>query len=84
MVTTSASGTQKGQAYKRQAPIAISYFKALRDTPIKSEFAARFPRSGNEGSNPVPFEVEIAEFIDRNPIIVRFKRNHPSRLNYSY
>jgi CRISPR-associated protein Cst2 len=70
MLTTSASEDQKGQAYKRQAPIAISYFKALRDTPIKSEFAARFPRAGSEGSNPVPFEIEIAEFIGRLNILI--------------
>lgn len=54
-------------AEKRQAPVALSYFKALRDTPTKAEFAARFPRAWGEGNveNPVPFEVEIAEFIGR-------------------
>ena len=54
-------------ARKRQAPIALSYFKALRDTPVKAEFAARFPRPWGkmEEENPVPFEVEVAEFIGK-------------------
>lgn len=52
-------------AIRRQAPIALSYFKALKDTPIKAEFAARFPRSIEKGSHPVPFEVEVAEFIGK-------------------
>jgi len=56
----------KGEiAHRRQAPVALSYFKALRNTPIKSEFAARFPRVGSEGENPVPFEIEVAEFTGR-------------------
>ncbi|MEM4312115.1 MAG: type I-B CRISPR-associated protein Cas7/Cst2/DevR [Nitrososphaerales archaeon] len=57
-------------AFRRHAPIAISYFKALKDTPIKSEFAARFPREFGEKSNPVPFEVEVAEFIGRLNTII--------------
>lgn len=54
-------------ARRRQGPIALSYLKALRDTPIKAEFAARFPRpwSKKEEENPVPFEVEVAEFIGK-------------------
>src|SRR5215469_2761771 len=44
MMTKGRTPGQPGEAYKRYSPIAISYFKALRDTPIKSEFAARFPR----------------------------------------
>ncbi|RLG16582.1 hypothetical protein DRN69_00535 [Candidatus Pacearchaeota archaeon] len=52
-------------ARRRQAPIAFSYFKALKDTPTKAEFAARFPREGKEEENPVPFEVEVAEFIGK-------------------
>lgn len=70
MVTIGRSENQKGRAYKRHAPIAISYFKALRDTPITSEFAARFPRSSEKGSDPVPFEVEIAEFIGRLNVLI--------------
>ncbi|MEM2260646.1 MAG: type I-B CRISPR-associated protein Cas7/Cst2/DevR [Candidatus Aenigmatarchaeota archaeon] len=52
-------------AVRRQAPIALSYLKALKDTPIKAEFAARFPRSIEKESAPVPFEVEVAEFIGK-------------------
>lgn len=54
-------------ARRRQSPIALSYLKALRDTPVKAEFAARFPRpwSKREEENPVPFEVEVAEFIGK-------------------
>ncbi|AFU57334.1 putarive CRISPR-associated protein, DevR (Cas7) family [Candidatus Nitrososphaera gargensis Ga9.2] len=59
-------GQKKGViALRRQAPIAISYLKSLRNTPIKSEFAARFPRTDGDGENPVPFEIEVAEFIGR-------------------
>jgi len=57
-------------ARRRQAPIALSYFKALKDTPTKAEFAARFPREGKEEENPVPFEVEVAEFIGRLNCII--------------
>jgi len=65
----------EGETFRRHAPVALSYFKALKDTPIKSEFAARFPRprkekSESEESNPVPFEVEVADFIGRLNIIV--------------
>ena len=57
-------------ARKRQAPIALSYFKALKDTPIKAEFAARFPRERKEEENPVPFEIEVAEFVGRLNCII--------------
>ena len=69
--------TGKGkETYKRYSPIAVSYFKALRDTPIKSEFAARFPRDDEiestekKKSDPVPFEVEVAEFIGRLNVLI--------------
>jgi CRISPR-associated protein Cst2 len=58
----------RGQnARRRQGPIAFSYFKALKDTPIRAEFAARFPRAwGNRTEeNPVPFEIEVAEFMGK-------------------
>jgi len=55
---------------RRQAPTAFSYFKALKDTPTKAEFAARFPREGKEEQNPVPFEVEVAEFVGRLNCII--------------
>lgn len=61
MVTTGRGET----ARRRQAPIALSYLKALRDTPIKAEFAARFPRVGEKEKNPVPFEIEVAEFVGK-------------------
>jgi CRISPR-associated protein Cst2 len=70
MVTRGRSGAEAGKSFRRHAPIAISYFKALHDTPIKSEFAAKFPRTGDKESNPVPFEVEVAEFIGKLNIIV--------------
>ncbi len=60
-------GNKKGEggSINRQAPIALSYFKALYNTPINTEFAARFPRNNNEDANPVPFEIEVAEFIGK-------------------
>jgi CRISPR-associated autoregulator DevR family len=56
---------RREQARRRQAPIAFSYLRALKDTSIIAEFAARFPRQISTGSNPVPFEVEVADFIGR-------------------
>ena len=56
--------------YSRQGPVAMSYFKALKDTPIKSEFGGRFPRTLAPGSNPVPFEVEVADFIGRLNVLI--------------
>jgi CRISPR-associated protein Cst2 len=53
------------RSLKRQAPIGISYLKALKDTPVKTEFAARFSRPWGEEESPAPFEVEVAEFIGR-------------------
>ncbi len=58
------------KTYSRQGPVAMSYFKALRDTPIKSEFGGRFPRNQVPGSNPVPFEVEVADFIGRLNVLI--------------
>jgi CRISPR-associated protein Cst2 len=65
-------------ASRRQAPIAISYFKALRDTPITTEIGLRTPRI--EGKTPemveresralLPFEVEVAEFTGRINCII--------------
>lgn len=59
--------TERGEvANRRQAPIALSYFKALKDTPLKSEVGLRTPRpNSSEGLQPLPFEVEVAEFIGR-------------------
>lgn len=61
---------RRRKGYSRQGPIAMSYFKALRDTPVKAEFGGRFPRVNVEGANPVPFEVEVADFIGRLNIII--------------
>ncbi len=64
-------GTGK-TARRRQGPIALSYLRALRDTPVKAEFAARFPRpwSKKEEENPVPFEVEVADFLGKLNCII--------------
>ncbi|MGC8979460.1 type I-B CRISPR-associated protein Cas7/Cst2/DevR [Caldisericum sp.] len=56
---------RREQARRRQAPISFSYLRALRDTSVVAEFAARFPRQTATSSNPVPFEVEVADFIGR-------------------
>ncbi|MEM3473835.1 MAG: type I-B CRISPR-associated protein Cas7/Cst2/DevR [archaeon] len=68
---TTQKGKRKGEggAKSRQAPIALSYLKAIYDTPISTEFAARFPRDENQ-ENPVPFEIEVAEFIGRLNAII--------------
>jgi len=69
---TTKRGGKKGEggSISRQAPIALSYFKALFNTPINTEFAARFPRSADEEINPVPFEIEVAEFIGKLNCII--------------
>jgi CRISPR-associated protein Cst2 len=63
---TIGGGGGEGGSLKRQAPIAISYFKALKDTPIKTDFAAKFTRPWSVGEEPpAPFEIEVAEFIGK-------------------
>ena len=52
-------------ARRRHAPVSFSYLRAIKDTPIVTEFAARFPRTMETGSNPVPFEVEVADFLGK-------------------
>ncbi len=52
-------------ARRRQAPISLSYCRALRNTAIKAEFALRAPRPQGTAGNPLPFEVEVAEWIGR-------------------
>lgn len=61
---------KNGGSRSRQAPIAISYFKALKDTPVTTEFGARFPRDPLQSSNPAPFEIEVADFIGRLNILI--------------
>jgi len=58
------------QTYNRQGPVAMSYFKAIKDTPITSEFGARFPRDEDPSLNPVPFEVEVADFIGKLNVVI--------------
>ncbi|MEM5820856.1 MAG: type I-B CRISPR-associated protein Cas7/Cst2/DevR, partial [Candidatus Aenigmatarchaeota archaeon] len=53
---------------RRTAPVAISYFKALRNTTISTEFGARFPRQ--EGTNPAPFEIEVADIIGKLNVLI--------------
>ena len=57
-------------ANRRQAPVALSYLKALRDTPIKTDFAGRFPREETKGESPLPYEIEVADFIGRLNCII--------------
>lgn len=52
-------------AERRQAPIALSYLRALRDTAVKAEFALRAPRPEGVKGNPLPFEVEVAEWVGK-------------------
>lgn len=69
MSTRKGKKVGEGGSISRQAPIALSYLKALYDTPVTTEFGARFPR-GEGQDNPVPFEIEVAEFIGRLNCIV--------------
>ncbi|MGC9079466.1 MAG: type I-B CRISPR-associated protein Cas7/Cst2/DevR [Nanopusillaceae archaeon] len=68
MVTIKGSRKGEGGSLSRQAPVAISYFKALKNTPIVTEFGGRFPR--NKDDNPQPFEVEVADFIGRLNVLI--------------
>lgn len=56
---------EKEIARRRQAPISLSYCRALRNTAIKAEFALRAPRPQGTAGDPLPFEVEVAEWIGR-------------------
>jgi len=56
-----------GGGRRRTAPVAISYFKALRHTNVSTEFGARFPRVED---NPNPFEIEVADIIGRLNVII--------------
>lgn len=62
----------KGIAARRQGAVAISYFKALKDTPVKSELGLRSPRLEEDIESMrkkeralLPFEIEVADFIGR-------------------
>ena len=57
----------------RIGPIKLSPLISLRHTEVKVEFAARFPRSFVSGAPeeyPVPFEVEVAEWVGKMNVIV--------------
>ncbi|MEM1706556.1 MAG: type I-B CRISPR-associated protein Cas7/Cst2/DevR [Thermosphaera sp.] len=58
---------------KRSSPIKISHLVSLRHTEVKVEFAARFPRdflTEYEHGYPVPFEIELAEWLGKLNVIV--------------
>lgn len=62
----------KEVAARRQGAVAISYFKALKDTPVKSELGLRSPRLEEDIKSMkkkeralLPFEIEVADFIGR-------------------
>jgi len=55
--------TAEEVASRRQAPIAISYLRALKGTPISTDLGLRAPREPDQP--PLPFETEVAEFIGR-------------------
>lgn len=61
---------------RRTSPIKISHLISLTHTEIKPEFAARFPReflNVYRAGYPVPFEIEIAEWLGRLEVIVSNK-----------
>ncbi|RLE79330.1 MAG: type I-B CRISPR-associated protein Cas7/Cst2/DevR [Thermoprotei archaeon] len=61
------------QPRKRSSPVKISPLISLHHTEIKVEFAARFPRDflkDYQEGNPVPFEIEVAEWLGRLNVIV--------------
>ncbi|GAY26333.1 hypothetical protein ATG_15360 [Desulfurococcaceae archaeon AG1] len=64
---------REGLSLKRKGPISISHLISLRHTEVKPEFAARFPRDfvkDYEKGYPVPFEIEVAEWLGRLNVIV--------------
>lgn len=61
---------------RRSSPVKISHLISLKHTEIKPEFAARFPREflpSFERAFPVPFEVEVAEWMGRLEVIISDK-----------
>jgi len=58
---------------RRSSPIKISHLISLRHAEVKVEFAARFPRDfleEYEHGYPVPYEVELAEWLGKLNVIV--------------
>jgi len=61
---------------RRSAPIKISHLISLRHAEVKVEFATRFQRDFMEEYGkgyPVPFEIELAEWLGRLNVIVSDK-----------
>ena len=61
---------------KRASPVKISHLISLTHAEVKVEFAARFPREFVEefaGEYPVPFEIELAEWLGKLNVIVSDK-----------
>ena len=58
---------------KRSSPIKVSHLISLTHAEVKVEFAARFPREflkEFEVAYPVPFEIELAEWLGKLNVIV--------------
>ncbi|MEM2379557.1 MAG: type I-B CRISPR-associated protein Cas7/Cst2/DevR [Candidatus Methanomethylicia archaeon] len=58
---------------RRSSPIKISHLISLRHAEIKVEFAARFPRDflpEYKHGFPVPFEIELAEWLGKLNVII--------------
>lgn len=60
---------------RRSAPVSISYFKAIKNTPVNTDFGIRAPRS--EG-NPNIFEVEVADIIGKLNVLINEYIGKPS------
>jgi CRISPR-associated protein Cst2 len=58
---------------RRSSPIKISHLISLRHAEVKVEFAARFARdfmTTYEKGYPVPFEIELAEWLGKLNVII--------------
>lgn len=58
---------------RRSSPVRISHLISIRHTEVKPEFAARFPRDflpEFQKEFPVPFEIEVAEWLGRLETII--------------
>jgi len=58
---------------RRSSPIKLSHLISLRHAEVKVEFAARFQRdflSDYTKSYPVPFEIELADWLGRLNVII--------------
>jgi CRISPR-associated protein Cst2 len=64
---------QEPSPIRRSGPIKLSHLISLRHAEVKVEFAARFQRDflpSYEGAPPVPFEVELADWLGRLNVTV--------------